>query len=744
MSVRIPIQTVLDACRNPKQEGDHYRAATCEPSESVANPSLYIKELGNGKLHLFDHKHPEYNEFKILQILGIDVHPGDFDEKDIGPPDFIYKYYGHPHFADRGIVPVMARWNHPKRFERWHWEKTEKGFDREIHNMDGADYILYNLPGLQAADDNEVIWLLEGEKDVDNATKAGILATTFMGGAGNHGLTLDISILNSKKVALYPDNDTLGRTHCLEVAKRIANDVKELKYIEPRLPKEHSDLTDWLEIGGNKDLLAGIYKSTKIFNPTASEDELIAHGIKLGIDTRDSLNVARLFRDTYWPNEALKYYAQEWWQKKGSAYTLIEEGAIEKKLLKWLETKNDINKGRLFVDGKLINSIMVILEKDSFLESYNNPPPCLDAKYLKSHPKTEPENWLIGPTKIYNLDNEKELDEKPSEFTSLFNVNSLVVDYNPKPKCKGEVFQRWLAALGDDDLQNAMQEWTGYLLTPLTLFEKGLLMIGPARSGRGTFGRICSELIGQESVIGGSLSDLAGGFALESFLNKSLAIFGDDELPKGVFVDTSRIVGAIKKITGRDIVPVNRKHLKAVHRRLITRLMVFANRFVPPEDVSGVFMTRFIIIRFTKSYLGKEDPYLAAKLLDEMEYILWWAVEGRKRLLYRGYFKEPESSRTLRGLLENSSSWMRRFVYERCELGENCEVACNLLRSMYNNYVENEIDTKARPLTDSRFGIDLISVCPELDKGQRTLEINPGEKKRVWHYIGIKLKKLEF
>ena len=47
----------------------------------------------------------------------------------------------------------------------------------------------------------------------------------------------------------------------------------------------------------------------------------------------------------------------------------------------------------------------------------------------------------------------------------------------------------------------------------------------------------------------------------------------------------------------------------------------------------------------TRSFYGREDPALTARLLTELPGILNWAVHGYRRLRQRGYFVQPASAR---------------------------------------------------------------------------------------------------
>jgi hypothetical protein len=62
-----------------------------------------------------------------------------------------------------------------------------------------------------------------------------------------------------KRVAIMEDNDKAGHAHAIEVASKLRGVVAEIRIISFHELPEHSDLTDWIELGyGRADLLARI------------------------------------------------------------------------------------------------------------------------------------------------------------------------------------------------------------------------------------------------------------------------------------------------------------------------------------------------------------------------------------------------------------------------------------------------------------------------------------------------------
>ena len=76
--------------------------------------------------------------------------------------------------------------------------------------LEGVERVPYRLPELlQGVKESKPILLLEGEKDVDSAMAMGLIATTFVGGAGKWRDEYS-EYFRGADVVLIPDNDFPG------------------------------------------------------------------------------------------------------------------------------------------------------------------------------------------------------------------------------------------------------------------------------------------------------------------------------------------------------------------------------------------------------------------------------------------------------------------------------------------------------------------------------------------------------
>ncbi len=113
----------------------------------------------------------------------------------------------------------------------------------------GVKQVPYLLPEILTASAGEPVFVVEGEKDVDNVRALGLLATCNAGGAGkwrdHHA-----EHLRDRHVVILPDNDEQGRKHAQQVEQSLKGVARSVCVVElPNLPPK-GDVSDWIAAGG--------------------------------------------------------------------------------------------------------------------------------------------------------------------------------------------------------------------------------------------------------------------------------------------------------------------------------------------------------------------------------------------------------------------------------------------------------------------------------------------------------------
>jgi putative DNA primase/helicase len=318
----------------------------------------------------------------------------------------------------------------------------------------------------------------------------------------------------------------------------------------------------------------------------------------------------------------------------------------------------------------------------------------------------------------------------------FFTLNSVGFPYAPDAP-RPVQWERFLDDVWPDDVESreTLQELMGLLLTGDTRYQKIFMLIGPKRSGKGTIGRVLQALVGEGNHCSPTLNGLGGPFGAESLIGKRLAMIGDARL--GHRADVSTVAERLLSISGEDSQTVDRKHRTAWTAGLSVRFVIMTNEVPALLDQSGALASRFVILRMTRSFYGKEDHSLTSRLLQELPGIFLWALEGLDRLRARGQFRQPKSAAEMVDQLDTLASPIKAFVRERCELNSVASVECATLYSEYRRWAESQ--GRERPQTHPVFTRDLGSAFPEVV----VTRPRNADGEQVRHYRGIRLRVID-
>lgn len=392
-----------------------------------------------------------------------------------------------------------------------------------------------------------------------------------------------------------------------------------------------------------------------------------------------------------------------------SRYIEFEDNAMRHQLLPWLHAAV-----RMFYDAEAqaflpedfpANPHTVKAALDSIKAHTHLPATTVSPSWLKSE-EHQPDACEIVPCRssLLHLPTMTTLPPTPA----FFSVNAL--DYDPDPHAPlPDNWYRFLHELFDGDIQSwdLLQDWFGYCLTGDTSQHKMLLIVGPRRSGKGTIARVLARLIGTGNVCGPTTSSLAGPFGLQPLIGKSLAIVSDARF-HGENIAT--VVERLLCISGEDTLTVDRKHMTSVTMKLPTRFVFLTNELPRLNDASGALAGRFMMLKLTESFYGREDRALTQTLLGELQGILNWSIEGWRRLRDRGSFMQPSCVEDTLRDMEDLSSPVGAFVRECCVVGAGKRAWVDDLYGAWKQWCEQE--GRSSVTTRQTFGRDLMAAVP--------------------------------
>jgi putative DNA primase/helicase len=445
---------------------------------------------------------------------------------------------------------------------------------------------------------------------------------------------------------------------------------------------------------------------------------------------KEPLPNARAFLSERYTHESVRtlhFHQESFFAWNGTAYEEVEVARIRSELYQWLEAGFYFDdKGNLAPfnpNQSKVDQVVDALKAVTHLQASVQAPAWLGDE-VPPYPAGE---IIACRNGLLHVLTRTLLAHSPR----FFNTFALPFDYDPEAPEPSE-WLNFLRQLWGDDVESiqTLQEAMGYTLTADTSLQKAFLVVGPPRSGKGTIARVWRGLLGHVNVAGPTLSAFGTNFGLAPLIGKPLAIISDARLSGRT--DQQAIVERLLSITGEDAITIDRKYKPHWTGQLPTRLVILTNELPRLADTSGALANRFIVLRLTRSWLGKEDPSLTGRLLRELPGILSWALDGLARLRERGYFVQPASSADVARELMELSSPITAFVREMCVIGSAYRVPADDLYEAWRTWCE--ANGRENRGTKQSFGRDLHAALP----GLRIVRPREDGQQRRW-YQGIGL-----
>jgi len=583
-----------------------------------------------------------------------------FAIRDLGEPSKIWPYKD----TDGEILGYVARYETPegKQIRCWTWGARGSAGPSWGCNHWNKPRPLYALDRLASDPDRPVI-VVEGEKTADAAQQLLPAYTAITWPGGSHSWhRADWKQLRGRKVLLWPDNDTAG-LECMDKLAALLADPKGLacavRLIDPNRMPEGWDLADALAEGWDTErTIAWAKPRARDYVPPAapaSEPDDAAGPEHTEIppepgtlETRPRRSKPRLA--TVDGNAALAPDAEiEPLPQAMSEDALADHFATQhgerwryvKVWSCWFEWEGD---GWRRDDTAKISRLAVELTRQSMQwpeaasltpagkREVNSKHTAGNVRDLAQHDRRiaatvdqwDRDPWLLGvPGGVVDLRAGKLIEAEPEQYITKRTTVA------PAP---GECVS-WHALLarvtqGDQALLDYLQRLCGYLLTGETREECFAFVYGPAQTGKTTFIRVLSEILG----------DYHRKASMETFTesrqerhSEELAVLAGARLVTAVETEERKHWNEprIKALTGRDRIRARFMRENSFEFEPQFKLVIAGNHAPHLRNVDDAMRRRLHIIPFTQPVPPEErDELLADKLRAEYPAILDWMVQG--------------------------------------------------------------------------------------------------------------------
>ncbi|MHC4961725.1 MAG: DUF3987 domain-containing protein, partial [Planctomycetota bacterium] len=251
-------QKIIDRLENIKSTGSGQWQALC-PAHEDKKPSLSIGTGDDGRVLLKCHAGCDIKDI----LAAINLTERDLftrsKSKSSKTIETTYDYQD----AGGNLLYQVVRFT-DKTFK----QRRKNARGRWVNQVKKTPKVLYRLPEILSANSEDWIFIVEGEKDVDNLVKHDLVATTNSGGGNAWKYLSDDSALHDRRVVIIPDKDETGYQHADEVGNSLNGKPRELRYLV--LDGDGKDVTDWLDAGGTHEKLLELVDDAPRWTPEIS------------------------------------------------------------------------------------------------------------------------------------------------------------------------------------------------------------------------------------------------------------------------------------------------------------------------------------------------------------------------------------------------------------------------------------------------------------------------------------------
>lgn len=560
-----------------------------------------LPKRSNGKKRKYQIKHVkgEFSEAEIRRGFGNKVYVREHDYYD-EDNKLLYKkvIYVNP---DGKKDPLFY---HPGGNGSW---KPKRGCESTL-------YMIVNLVN------SDVIYYVEGEKDVETLAKLGIPAVTC-GSAADTKTLLNPGILDKfkgKKVIVLYDNDAAGIKHTNKVATLLKPVASSVKVVQLPGVAEGEDVTDWLNNrGGTREELLSLVDATEEYVVPAEPPTVEYHLTEFG-------NAAR-FRDDHREKLCYVYESKTWYVWNGNRWLRDTRGITK------LLGKQTI--GRLYEEGKADRDDPEQKKWKHAKNSESNKK--VEAMISLAQPDFSVEQDVFDRDKYLLTVRNGTIDLNTMEFRDSqkedYITKSAGTHFDPDAECP--VFRKFLSdvLLGNEDLIKYLQRIFGYCLTGETYENAAFFFYGSGANGKSTLITLISEVLG----------DYANSVSPQALMHKDknnpgqanseIAKLRGARLVSTIEATQARILdeSLIKQLTGGDLINARFLFQNEFSFRPEFKIIFGTNHMPVIRGTDHAIWRRIHKIPFNALFEGKnKDGAIAYRLAAEKPGVLNWMLEG--------------------------------------------------------------------------------------------------------------------
>lgn len=237
------------------------------------------------------------------------------------------------------------------------------------------------------------------------------------------------------------------------------------------------------------------------------------------------------------------------------------------------------------------------------------------------------------------------MNQIPHNFTSLTKTDLERFPYS----------QQFLKTSFDvQDIETVFQ-YMGVCLTHTILYQVFLLLLGEGANGKSLLIEMFHAVIGEKNISNLSMDKLTQRFFSSQLFLKLINTCAD--IPKINIDDDAEL----KKIIGGDSIQAEFKGKDSFSFKPYAKLLFSANRFPHVDDKSDGFRRRLRVIEMNKKPQNK-DIHLKEKMLKEVDFWIFTAVQGLRKVLEQNDIHESDNSKRVKETIYKNGDSVYSFI----------------------------------------------------------------------------------
>jgi putative DNA primase/helicase len=291
------------------------------------------------------------------------------------------------------------------------------------------------------------------------------------------------------------------------------------------------------------------------------------------------------------------------------------------------------------------------------------------------------------------------------------------IQYNEIAVCPS-IEKHFKTVLKNAHDSEVMFELFGFLLYKEYFLEKGVMLIGDGRNGKGKTIELMKRFIGVDNCSSIPLQQFeTDQFSAGELFNKLANLSGD--------LDDKALdhTGMFKTLTGRDLISASRKFLTRVKFVNFAKMVFACNKLPRTKDTTTAFWNRWVLFEFPYTFLGEKeinelteteqtniklrDPTIIEKLSspEELSGLLNKSLDGLHRLFSNKDFSNTQGVQEIKDLWIRKSDSFLAYCLDNVVEGET-RIEKKVLRKAYGKYCKQH---KVKPQTDKAMRETLFS-----------------------------------